>query len=130
MEFKLQTINREFILDNPHGLNITYELLEAAAEGRCVSQIDVTEEEAGDIQTVVVLDQPLLALKIEGRHKNGGGLWKLVTIVSQQPVKRQGRHFYNHKKLSSANNLNKKSGFSLKASRKKHSPENPLILAW
>lgn len=65
VELKLQTINRGIILGNPHGLNITYGFLKVAAEDRCFDQINVTEEVAGDIQTVVVLDQTLLALKLE-----------------------------------------------------------------
>lgn len=50
MELKLRTVNREIVLDNPHGPNVNTWVLKS--EGRSVNQIDETEKEAGDIQSI------------------------------------------------------------------------------
>lgn len=50
MELKLRTVNREIVLDNPHGPNVNTWVLKS--EGRSVNQIDETEKEARDIQSI------------------------------------------------------------------------------
>lgn len=50
MKLKLRTVNREIVLDNPHGPNVNTWVLKS--EGRSVNQIDETEKEAGDIQSI------------------------------------------------------------------------------